>query len=76
MVPFVKTMEKWNATIELEITLLLKDWLKQKGKTQKDLQTILGTSSERMPVLIEILIWFYQRFKQFSQFANESACRT
>ncbi len=55
MVPFIKTMEKWNATIELEITLLLKDWLKQKGKTQKDLQTILGTSSERMPAIIDIL---------------------
>ena len=48
-------MEKWNAQIELEITLLLKDWLKQKGKTQKDLRNILNASSDRMPSIIEVL---------------------
>ena len=48
-------MEKWNAQIELEITLLLKDWLKQKGKTQKDLRNILNATSDRMPSIIEIL---------------------
>ena len=48
-------MEKWNAQIELEITLLLKDWLKHKGKTQKDLRNILNASSDRMPSIIEIL---------------------
>ncbi len=48
-------MERWNTQIELEITLLLKDWLKQKGKTQKDLRKILNASSDRMPAIIEIL---------------------
>ena len=48
-------MGKWNKQIELEITLLLKDWLKQKGKTQKDLKKILNSSSDRMPSIMEIL---------------------
>ena len=48
-------MTKWNKEIEEEITLLVKDWLKQKKKTQKDLKRILNASSERMPVLIETL---------------------
>ena len=55
MVPSLITMERWNKHIEEEITLLIKDWLKQKGKTQKDLRNILNASSERMPVLIETL---------------------
>ena len=48
-------MTKWNKEIEEEITLLVKDWLKQRKKTQKDLKRILNASSERMPVLIETL---------------------
>ena len=48
-------MTEWNNEIEDEITLLIKDWLKQKKKTQKDLKRILNASSERMPVLIEAL---------------------
>ena len=48
-------MKSWNKNIEDEITLLLKDWLKQQGKTQKDLRKILNASSERMPALIEII---------------------
>ena len=48
-------MEKWNTQIELEVTLLLKDWLKQKGKTQKDLRNILNASSDIMPSIIDIL---------------------
>ena len=48
-------MTKWNKEIEEEITLLVKDWLKQKKKTQKDLKRILNANSERMPVLIETL---------------------
>ena len=48
-------MEKWNSQIELEITQLVKDWLKQKGKTQKDLRKILNADSERMPAMIKIL---------------------
>ena len=48
-------MTKWNKEIEEEITLLVKDWLKQKKKTQKDLKRILNARSERMPVLVETL---------------------
>ena len=48
-------MTKWNKEIEDEITLLIKDWLKHKKKTQKDLKRVLNASSERMPVLIETL---------------------
>ncbi len=48
-------MEKWTQKIELELTLFLKDWLKQKGKTQKDLRNILNASSDRMPAMIDVL---------------------
>ena len=48
-------MDKWNSQIEEELTLLIKDWLKQKGKTQKDLRKGLNASSERMPILIDAL---------------------
>jgi len=48
-------MEKWNKQLEEEITLLIKDWLKQKGKTQKDLSKYLKITSERMPAIIETL---------------------
>ncbi len=55
MVPCLKTMVKWNKTLEDKITLLIKDWLKQQKKTQKDLKRVLNANSERMPVLIETL---------------------
>ena len=55
MVPSLKPMAKWNKSLEEEITLLIKDWLKQKKKTQKDLKRVLNANSERMPVLIETL---------------------
>ncbi len=55
MVSPLNTMAKWNKEIEDEITLLIKDWLKHQKKTQKDLKRVLNASSERMPVLIEIL---------------------
>ena len=54
-------MPKWNKEIEDEITLLVKDWLKQKKKTQKDLKRILNASSERMPLLIETLKLEYSK---------------
>lgn len=50
-----REMNRWNKNIEEELTLLIKDWLKQKGKTQKDLKEKLNASSERMPNIIEIL---------------------
>ena len=48
-------MEKWNKQAEEELIFLIKDWLKQKGKTQKDLCMKLNSSSERISNLIEIL---------------------
>ena len=54
-------MTKWNKEIEEEITLLVKDWLKQRKKTQKDLKRILNASSERMPVLLETLKLEYSK---------------
>ena len=48
-------MKKWSDEIEAELSLLIKEWLKQHGKTQKDLKLTLGTDSERMPALIKIL---------------------
>ncbi len=53
-------MERWSLKIEEQISTLLKDWLKQKGKTQKDLRNILNASSERMPALMEVLKAEYQ----------------
>ena len=38
-----------------ELTIVIKDWLKQKGKTQKDLCKSLGTSSDRMSFLLDAL---------------------
>ena len=48
-------MSKWSKKIEDDLTLLIKDWLKQQNKTQKDLRRSLNASSERMPILIGIL---------------------
>ncbi len=48
-------MEKWNTQTELDITFILKEWLKQRGKTQKDLKQMLNTTSDRMPEIINVL---------------------
>ena len=48
-------MEKWSKQVEEEITLLIKDWLKNKNMTQADLREKLNANSSRMPVLIEVL---------------------
>ncbi len=48
-------MAKWTPEIEEEIILLIKDWLKQKGRTQADLKRSLQSESSRMPALIEVL---------------------
>ena len=50
-----KEMPKWSKHIEEELIALLKDWLKNKGKTQADLRESLNASSSRMPALIEVL---------------------
>ncbi len=48
-------MNKWTKEIEDEIILLIKDWLKQQGRTQADLRSSLNAESSRMPSLIEVL---------------------
>ena len=48
-------MKSWNKKVEDEISLLIKDWLKQQGKTQKDLKKILNASSDRMSTILEII---------------------
>tara|TARA_Y100001968_G_C19368017_1_gene723615 strand:- start:707 stop:1021 length:315 start_codon:yes stop_codon:yes gene_type:complete len=48
-------MKKWTKSLEEEITLLLKDWLKNKNMTQADLRDELKASSSRMPALLEVI---------------------
>ena len=54
MAAFIK-MTQWNPKIEEEITLLVKDWLKQTGHTQADLKDSLNSSSSRMQSIVEKL---------------------
>ena len=54
MVPYMK-MGSWSKEIEEELILLIKDWLKQTGKTQSELCAVLNLSSSRMQTLIEFL---------------------
>ena len=54
MVAIIK-MNQWTSQLEKELTLLIKDWLKQQNKSQKDLKNNLQGTSERMPALLEIL---------------------
>ncbi len=48
-------MSSWSEKTEEDLALLLKDWLKQQGKTQADLRRSLQAVSTRMPALIEVL---------------------
>ena len=45
----------WSKEIEEELIFLIKDWLKQIGKTQSDLCQSLNLPTTRMPTLIEFL---------------------
>ena len=47
--------ERWSKDIEEGLILLIKDWLKQTGRTQSELCQTLNLSSARMPTLIESL---------------------
>ena len=47
--------ERWSKDIELDLILLIKDWLKQTGRTQSELCQTLNLPSARMPTLIESL---------------------
>ena len=47
--------EYWSKDIEEDLILLIKDWLKQTGRTQSELCQILNLPSARMQTLIESL---------------------
>ncbi len=47
--------ERWSKEIEEDLVLLIKDWLKQIGRTQSELCQSLNLPSSRMPTLIESL---------------------
>ena len=47
--------ERWSKDIEQDLILLIKDWLKQTGRTQSELCQTLNLPSARMPTLIESL---------------------
>ena len=53
----VSTMskERWSKDIEEVLVLLIKDWLRQTGRTQSELCHTLNLPSARMPNLIESL---------------------
>ena len=48
-------MSGWTPQFEADLTLLLKDWLKQQGRTQADLRRNLRAVSTRMSALLEVL---------------------
>ncbi len=47
--------ENWSKEIEDDLLLLIKDWLRQTGRTQSELCQSLNLPSARMPTLIESL---------------------
>ena len=47
MVTFIE-MSNWSNEIEQELTILIKDWLKQTGKTQAELSQNLNATSTRL----------------------------
>ena len=53
----VSSMSKqhWAKDIEEDLVLLIKDWLKQTGRTQSELCQSLNLPSSRMPTLIDSL---------------------
>lgn len=48
-------MTGWSQELEDDLGALLKDWLKQQGRTQADLRRSLSATSTRMPALLTIL---------------------
>ncbi len=46
---------RWSKDIEEDLVLLIKDWLRQTGRTQSELCQSLNLPSARMPTLIESL---------------------
>lgn len=48
-------MTRWSSELEDDLAAVLKDWLKQQGRTQSDLRRSLRATSTRMPALMEVL---------------------
>ena len=47
--------ESWSKDIEEDLILLIKDWLRQTGRTQSELCQKLNLPSSRIPTLIDFL---------------------
>ena len=47
--------ERWSKEIEKDLILLIKEWLKQTGRSQSELCQNLNLPSARMPTLIDYL---------------------
>ena len=47
--------DDWSKEIEEDLILLIKDWLRQVGKTQSELCQSLNLTSARIPTLIDFL---------------------
>ena len=45
----------WSKEIEEDLIILIKDWLRQTGKTQSDLCQSLDLTSARIPTLLDFL---------------------
>ena len=45
----------WSKEIEKDLILLIKDWLKQTGRTQSELCQSLNLTSTRIPILLDFL---------------------
>ncbi len=53
-------MRTWSSEEEEELSILIKDWLKQQNRTQADLGCSLQAASSRMHALLEVLEKEYQ----------------
>ena len=47
--------DRWSKEIEEDLILLIKDWLRQTGRTQSELCQSLNLPSARIPTLIDCL---------------------
>ena len=47
--------DSWSKEIEEDLIILIKDWLKQTGRTQSELCQNLNLPSSRLPTLIDFL---------------------
>ena len=49
------TRDRWSKDLEENLLFLIKDWLRQTGKTQSELCRSLNLPSARIPTLIDFL---------------------